>query len=81
MQNNNNLQMAMGNIMQAQLHSKKIQMGWLPTNRLVWAGWFTGQSFNPGFQNTSSYPLANNISQITHRILMVMQLGLCQTIP
>ena len=62
LQNNNNLQMAMGNIMQAQASLKKIQMGWLPTVSMGGVG-FTGQSFNPGFQNTSSYPLANNISQ------------------
>ena len=39
LQNNNNLQMAMGNILQAQASLKKIQMGWLPTVSMG-EGWF-----------------------------------------
>ncbi len=60
--NNNNLQVAMGNLLQAQASLKQVEMNWVPTIGIGGAG-FTGQSFNPGFQNTSGYPLLNNVSQ------------------
>jgi len=59
---NNNLQIAMGNLLQAQASLKKVQMGWVPTVGIGATG-FTGQFFNPGFQNTSGYPLLNSATQ------------------
>ncbi|AUR51970.1 efflux transporter outer membrane subunit [Aquella oligotrophica] len=59
---NNNLQVAMGNLLQAQASLKKAQMGWVPTLSIGGTG-FAGQYFNPGFQNNSSYPLLNSVSQ------------------
>lgn len=60
--NNNNLQVAMGNMLQAQASLKKVQMSWVPTVSIGGAG-FAGQYFNPGFQNNSSYPLLNSLNQ------------------
>lgn len=59
--NNNNLQVAMGNVLQAQASLRKVDMGWVPT---VSAGGidFVGQSFNPGFTNNSGMPLNQNLS-------------------
>lgn len=59
---NNNLQIALGNLLQAQASLKKVQMGWVPTVSIGGAG-FTGQYFNPGFQNNSGYPLLNSLNQ------------------
>ncbi|TXI93933.1 MAG: efflux transporter outer membrane subunit [Neisseriales bacterium] len=60
--NNNNLQVAMGNMLQAQASLKKVQMSWVPTVSIGGAG-FAGQYFNPGFQNNSGYPLLNSLNQ------------------
>lgn len=62
--NNNNLQVAMGNVLQAQAVLHKVNMGWVPTVSLG-AGGIAGQSFNPGFTNLSSYPLLNNVNSAT----------------
>ena len=48
--NNNNLQIAMGNVLQAQASLRKADMAWLPTVAMG-AGGVTGQAFNPGFQS------------------------------
>jgi multidrug efflux system outer membrane protein len=53
LQNNNNLQIAWGNMLQAQAALKQIQMGWVPVLNLG-AMEVTGQSFNPGFSATGS---------------------------
>lgn len=58
--NNNNLQMAMGNVLQAQAALRMANMAWAPTVSAGSAG-FTGQSFNPGFQSTS--PTTSQINQ------------------
>lgn len=52
---NNNLQVAMGNLIQAQASLKQVQMNWVPNINLGGIG-FVGQTFNPGFQNTSNNP-------------------------
>lgn len=61
---NNNLQVAMGNVLQSQAVLQKVNMSWVPTVSLG-AGGFTGQSFNPGFTNLSPYPLLNNVNPAT----------------
>ena len=60
--NNNNLQVAMGNMLQAQASLKKVQMSWVPTVSIGGTG-FAGQYFNPAFQNNSGYPLLNSLNQ------------------
>ena len=62
--NNNNLQMAMGNVLHAQAALRKVNMGWVPTVALG-AGGMTGQAFNPSFTNLSGYPLLNNVNPST----------------
>ena len=56
--NNNNLQIAIGNSLQAKAALSKIQMGWVPTMSLGAIG-FTGQAFNPGYSNTSGNSMLN----------------------
>lgn len=46
LQNNNDLQIAVGNILQADALLKQVQMGWVPTISLGGSG-FAGQMFNP----------------------------------
>lgn len=62
--NNNTLQVAMGNVLQAQAVLHKVNMGWVPTVSLG-AGGMAGQSFNPSFTNLSPYPLLNNVNPTT----------------
>lgn len=62
--NNNNLQMAMGNVLQAQASLRKVNMGWVPTVG-IGAGGFTGQSFNTNFSNTSNNSMLNGINPST----------------
>lgn len=56
--NNNNLQIAIGNSLQAKAALSKVHMGWVPTMSLGAIG-FTGQAFNPGYSNTSSNSMLN----------------------
>lgn len=58
--NNNNLQIAMGNVLQAQASLSKANIAWLPMVNIGGAG-FTGQSFNPGFQNLSANPQLSGV--------------------
>ncbi len=54
--NNNNLQMAMGNMLQAQAQLGKVNMGWVPTAN-IGAGGAIGQMFDGSFTNHSSNPI------------------------
>lgn len=58
--NNNNLQMAMGNMLQAQAALKQVNMGWVPSLNLGGAG-FTGQAFNQSVSSNAMPlpPLSN----------------------
>lgn len=62
--NNNNLQVAMGNVLQAQASLRKVDMGWVPTAGLS-VGGFTGQSFNPTFTNNSGNSMLNSVNPST----------------
>lgn len=56
--NNNNLQVAMGNMLQAQAALRQVSMSWVPMIGLGGTE-FAGQVFNPGFTNNSAVPLGS----------------------
>lgn len=56
--NNNNIQMAMGNMLQAQASLRQVNMGWVPTVS-IGGGGMVGQSFNPSFTNNTGQALPN----------------------
>ncbi len=56
--NNNNLQMAMGNMLQAQAQLGKVNMGWVPTIN-GGGGGLIGQMFDGNFTNKSANPIPN----------------------
>lgn len=56
--NNNNLQIAMGNLLQAEASLRQVNMGWVPMVNLGGLG-FVGQSFNPEFTNNSGNSAIN----------------------
>lgn len=58
--NNNNLQIAIGNVLQAQANLKKVKMNWVPIINLGALG-FIGQAFDPGFTNNSTNPALSGI--------------------
>jgi len=60
LKNNNNIQMAMGNILQAQASIEKSNYSWLPTVGIGGTA-FTGQTFNPSFTNKSSIPTPGSL--------------------
>ncbi len=59
--NNNSLQIAMGNVLQAKASLSKANMDWLPTMNAGGVG-FAGQVFNSGFQNMSATPRLSALS-------------------
>ncbi len=62
--NNNNIQVAIGNIAQAEAQLKKAQMAWVPTINMSGSG-FVGQSFNQNFTPAgalSGVPIASTQS-------------------
>ena len=56
--NNNNIQIAIGNSLQARASLSQINMNWVPTVQLGAIG-IAGQIANPGFNNTSGNPMMN----------------------
>lgn len=61
--NNNNIQIAIGNITVAEAQLKRVQMNWVPTVNLGGTAG-VGQTFNfsPGMSNPSAFPLAGSSS-------------------
>lgn len=55
---NNNLQIAIGNVLQAKARLSQVNMNWVPVVP-IGAGVFTGQMFNPSFTNNSGNPGLN----------------------
>lgn len=56
--NNNNIQIAIGNSLQAKATLSQVNMNWIPTIQLGAIG-VAGQITNPGFSNTSGNPMMN----------------------
>lgn len=64
--NNNNIQIAMGNMLQAQASLRQVNMGWIPTVS-IGGGGMVGQAFNPSFTNNTAQQLPN-VAQGTQNI-------------
>jgi outer membrane protein, multidrug efflux system len=60
LKNNNNIQVAMGNIIQAQASLQKVNYSWLPTVDIGGSA-FTGKAFNTNFDNTSGNVLIDKL--------------------
>ena len=65
LKNNNNIQVAIGNILQASAQLEKAHMAWVPTINVAGSA-FTGQSFNQNITPTnpllSNIPMQNNMA-------------------
>ncbi len=60
LENNNNIQTAIGNIIQAEASIDKVNYSWLPTAG-IGGSVFGGQMFGASFENKTSYPVPGNL--------------------